>query len=180
MDIARSETNEGELAEYSPKLPNAEVPQTKNLVDDEERYEPTSDSGLLQQHTTQDPAPTKGEILEVEMLDADLDSWLTNEQEAGVALSVDELNPNADLQDEEQLSHPSLSLTDDSDPDDYEPPEPALPSKVSALEPESSISSPPSVDVNGNIAPVQSSSQPSLDHMSTTSKSIVPTPHEVT
>ncbi len=179
MDISRSEIDEGELSEYSPKLPNAEVLQTEILVDDEEGYEPASDSGVVQQHPTQDPAPMNGEILEVEMPDADLCSWPTNEQGAGVLLSVDELDHNADPQDEEQLSHPSMSVTDDSDPDDYEPPEPALPPKVSALEPESSISSLPSVDVNGDIAPVQSNSQPSLDIMSTTSKTIVPTPHEV-
>lgn len=179
MDIARSEIDEGELPEYSPKLPNAEVLSTENLVDDEERYEPASNSGLVQKHTTQDPAPTEGDIVEAALPDADLDSWLTDKQEAGVPLSHDGPNHNADLQDEEQLSHPSLSLANDSDPDDYEPPEPALQPKVSALGPESLLSSPPSVDVNGNIAAVRSSSQPSLDHMSTASKPVVPTRHEV-
>jgi len=175
MDISRSEIDEGELSEYSPKPPNAEVLQTQNLVNDEEGYEPPSDSGVVQQPSTPERAPINGAIVEVP--DAELESPLTNEEEAGVSSSIDEFDHKADPQDEEQLSHPSLSLADDSDPDDYEPPEPALPPKLSAVEPEPSIS--PSVDVTGNIAPNRSNSPPSLGQMSTISKAVVSTPQEV-
>lgn len=178
MDISRSEIDEGGLSEYRPKIPDAKVNHTHDH-EDKEGYEPASKNGVIQQHPNQDSASIKGEVVEIDMPDADPESFLTTEPGAGFPLSIDELDHNADLQDEGQLSHPDLSLADDSDPDDYEPPEPAISPKLPANEPKTSTSSPPYVDVDRNIALVQPNLQPALDDMNPLAKTIVPTPHEV-
>ncbi len=178
MDISRSEIDEGELSEYRPKIPDAKVNHTDNH-EDKEGYEPASKNGVIQRHPTQDSDPINGEVVEIDMPDADPESLLTNEPGAGFPLSIDELDHNADLQDEGQLSHPDLSLADDSDPDDYEPPEPALSPKLPVNEPKTSTSSPPYNDVNRNIALVQPETQPVVEDINAIAKTIVPTPHEV-
>lgn len=165
MDISPSEADKGELFEYSPKLPNAEFLRTLQVVDKEGGFEPPDRDSVVRGELPDasiDPTPDD-EVVEVEMLEAVYDLPLTNEREAEASLSFDPFIHNADPQDQEQREHLTPSLADDSDPDDYEPPEPALSPEGTAIEAKASTS-PSSSDANGDIAPVRLSPQLSLDH----------------
>lgn len=173
MDISRSDVDEGESFDYSPKLPNAEPQQ---LMEDEEAYEPPSDIGLRPQHESEQASSMADTLLkdapgnDSEMHDVAHDILATNSENP----STVDGETLANIQDQEHLLIRSPSLTDASDPDDYEPPEPASLMHEAALLPEviapysESASLPPGADADSDIAPIHAGSPAGIgDHVAT-------------
>ena len=134
MDISRSEADEGEISDHSPEH-IAESQDDRGSVKDEDSYEPPSDIIM-----SSNPGPDTSTIqphqddqsADAEMLDAVHDSPVADSIAVETAEEpiLTEQNPanadtaHANMQDEEKLSYATPSPADDSDPDDYEPPEP--------------------------------------------------------
>lgn len=168
MDISRSEVDEGELSEYSPTIANAETLQIENTVNDEQSDKLSTDDGIKRRPSMPDRTSANREGVEIEMSNAKVETFSTDGRELEEPLHVTEHNHSTDVQDEEQMSHPSMA--NDSDADDYEPPEPALALKASAVENESSSIPLSSIEVNGKIAPSPRSPRAGLDSGNTSSE----------
>ena len=168
MDISRSDFDEAELSLYSPK-PSTMLQDTLGVTDDDENYEPPSKIGISQR---QEPTPDAVLLCpDLEILNAGLPAATQNQpsgdQDAKPINTpiLGERSPaaNADMAGNEQSQRSlsrSPSLIDASDPDDYEPPEPAplgevvpRPAQMSSVDSEKSFS-PPNVDTNNFVAPV--------------------------
>ena len=166
MDTSHSDVDEGELSLYSPKAA-PEAQDTSGFVDDYESYEPPSEISITQR---QEPDPD-GVLLSqnLETATADLPAQTQNQPSrdlnaehtensisagssptASVNMAGDELSRRSQSR--------SLSLASASDPDDYEPPEPAslgeeVPrsTHISSVNSETSFS-PPDIEINDSVA----------------------------
>ena len=177
MDISRSDVEEAELSLYSPK-PLTEDQDISSFTGDgdEENYEPPSEIAITQR---QGPDPYAVLNQDLQSAKDDLTPITQNrppaDQDAEPIERATSDGPsstaNADKADTER-SQGSLSrspfLANASDPDDYEPPEPALlgeeesqPVRISSVESDKSFS-PPDVDTNDNVAPTSSESKPAF------------------
>ena len=173
MDISLTD-DEAELSLYSPKAV-FQVQDTPGSIDDDENYEPPSET-----ITTQHQEPNSNTILpnrNSEPIKADLIAETQDEHPADQEtepmekLTSGELSPGAsiDMASDEQsrrsLSHsPSLSVA--SDPDEYEPPEPAplgeegpRPTRMSSVDLQKYFSPPEGVNTD-SVAHVSSDSVP--------------------
>ena len=139
MDISRSEVDEGETSTYSPKLPNAELHHTTDLLNDEESYEPPSAVNILEQVETKPAWELPVPDIVTKATNDD-----TNRSNAG---RPPQLGLIQGAQGEVPADNSSPSMSDASDPDDYEPPEPAVPVLEPALRP--ATMSPVSTSFNG-------------------------------
>lgn len=168
MDISRSEVDEGELSEYSPTIANAETLQIENTVNDEQSDKSSTEDGIMRRPSMPDRSSADREGVQSEMLNARVEKSFTDGRELEGQPNVPEHNHSTDMQDEEQISHPDVA--NDSDADDYEPPEPALALKVSAVENETSSIPPTSIELNGKIASSPKSPQEGIDAVNTSSE----------
>ena len=154
MDISRSDADEGEVSDHSPE--QMAVDQDKqSLVDDEESYEPPSDILTARQpeppiNTTQPEFNIRRAndygldvVSDMPMGDA---SFKTATEEP---TSSEEFASSGNAPDEKESQHPNFSVVNDSDLDDYEPPEPASVEEDSALQPMSVNSSHASASASG-------------------------------
>lgn len=146
MDISRSDADEGEISDHSPEQMDVDGDK-QSPVDDEESYEPSSD--II---ATRHPEPgvdtaqpeLNGRRADNYALDVVSDMRMGD---TNAKTTTEEPNSSEDFassgitQDEEELQYPNFSVADDSDPDDYEPPEPASLGENSALQPISANSS---------------------------------------
>ena len=174
MDTPHSDVDEGELSLYSPKAA-PEARDTSGFVDDYENYEPPSEISISQR---QEPDPD-GVLLSqnLETATADLPAQTQNQPSSDLNAEHTEksisagssptasVNMAGDEQSRRSQSR-SLSLASASDPDDYEPPEPAslgeeVPrsTHISSVNSETSFS-PPDIDINDLVA--HTSSDPIL------------------
>ena len=177
MDISRSDVEEAELSLYSPK-PLTEDQDTLSFTGngDDENYEPPSEIDIDQRQRldlhavlSQDLQSAKDNLTAMTQnrppvdQDSELIGRLTSDGPSSIA--------NADKADTER-SQRSVSRTlfpaNASDPDDYEPPEPALlgkeesrPVRMSSVESDKSFS-PPDVDTNDSVAPTSSEPKPTI------------------
>ena len=146
MDISRSDADEGEISENSPE--QMVVDQDKqNLVDDEESYEPSSDI-ITARHAEPDvdtaQPGSNSRRTDNHALDVVSDRPMGD---TSVKTTTEEPNSSEDFsssgntQDEKESQYPNFSMADDSDPNDYEPPEPGSLGENSALQPISANSS---------------------------------------
>ncbi len=124
MDISRSDIDEGEITDYGPKSPDL-VDQTP-LPESEDTYEPplTIDPVPLHPSTSQ-----QCEIVSP-VAESDPSHVTPNGTQEDVELSRDSRASSDSSQDTNESGEilaesRSQPLNDDSDPDDYEPPEPA-------------------------------------------------------
>ena len=154
MDISRSDADEGEISDHSPD--QMAVDQDKqSLVDDEESYEPSSD--IITARQPEPPIDTSQPgfndrradeygldvVSDVPMVDA---SFKTTTEEPN---SSEEFASSGNTQDETGSQYQKFSVANDSDLDDYEPPEPASVEEDSALQPMSVNSSHASGSASG-------------------------------
>lgn len=127
MDISRSDADEGEITDYSPESPNLVEDQVP-LLGSEDTYEPplTIDPVPLHTSTLQqgenDSHVTKSNPSHVTPTGTQEDTEPSRDSEASNDSSED-TNESGEILDASR----SQPLNDDSDPDDYEPPEPATP-----------------------------------------------------
>ncbi len=146
MDISRSDADEGEVSDHSPE--KMVVDQDKQSpVDDEESYQPPRN--II---TTQHPEPNVN-TGQPELNDRLADNYaldVVSDMPMGdtsVKTTTEEPNFSEDFassgntQEEEDSQYQNFSMADDSDPDDYEPPEPASLGENSVLQPISANSS---------------------------------------
>ena len=154
MDISRSDADEGEISDHSPE--QMVVDQDKqSLVDDEESYEPPSDI-ITTRHLETDIDTAQPELNDRRADNCALDvvSDITM-GDTNVKTTTEEPNSSEEFassgntQDEEDSQYPNFSMADDSDPDDYEPPEPASLGENSLLQPISANSSHASFSASG-------------------------------
>lgn len=176
MDVSRSDVDKAELSLYSPNPVN-EVQHTSGFIDDDENYEPPNEISITQR---QEPDPDALLLHQnLETAEADLPNAIQNQPSADQDAepierpTSGEPSPAADgnvtVGQQSQLSlSRSPSLTNASDPDDYEPPEPAplgkeslRPAQMSSVDSERSFS-PPDVDTNDFVAPASSGSTPAV------------------
>lgn len=184
MDISPSDVDDAELSFYSPK-PLSEARDTSGFIDDDdddnddndENYEPPSEISITHR---QEPDPDTV-LLYQDLEPAKTDSPAAPQDQPSADqytkpiekpfLGEPSAAANADMAGDEQsqwsISH-SPSLADASDPDDYEPPEPAplgeevpRPTKMSRADSEKSFS-PPDVNINDFVAPASSDSTPAV------------------
>ena len=154
MDISRSDADEGEISDHSPEQMVVDGDKQSH-VDDEESYEPSSDV-----ITTRHPEPDV-DTAQPELNGRRADNYaldVVSDMRMGdtsAKTTTEEPNSSEDFalsgiaQDEEESQYPNFSMADDSDPDDYEPPEPASLGENSALQPTSANSSHASISVPG-------------------------------
>ena len=174
MDTSRSDVDEGELSLYSPKAA-PEAQDTSGFLDDYENYEPPGEISITQR---QEPDPD-GVLLfqELEIAKADLPAQTQNQPSSDLNAEHTEKSisagpsptANANMVGDEQSRRSqsrSLSLANASDPDDYEPPEPASlgeegprSTHISSVNSETSFS-PPDIETKGFVA--HTSSDPIL------------------
>ena len=133
MDISRSDVDEAELSLYSPKAVT-EDRDTSGFVDDDENYEPPSEIGITQRNEPDSDGVSLSQNLET--ANAILPTQTQNQPStnlsakpierptSGESSPVVSVDMAGDDQLRRSLSH-SPSLANASDPDDYEPPEPA-------------------------------------------------------
>ncbi len=137
MDISSSssssDVNEGEITEYSPEPPNT-VEDPILIPESEDTYEPplTIDSVPFCTLAAQQGGPIARATVSVssQVGPNDLQEGLeklVNLQASGGSSEV--TNESGEI----STASCSQSLADDSDPDDYEPPEPAIPVEASTL-----------------------------------------------
>ena len=146
MDISRSDADEGEISDHSPEQMVVDGDK-QSPVDDEESYEPSSDIITTRQSEpdvdTAQPE-LKGRRADNYALDVVSDMRM---DDTSAKTTTEEPDSSEDFassgitQDEEESQYPNFSMADDSDPDDYEPPEPASLGENSALQPISANSS---------------------------------------
>ena len=146
MDISRSDADEGEISENSPEQMVVDQDKQGPVVD-EESYEPSSDI-ITARHAEPEidaaQPESNGRRTDNSTLDVVSDMPMGD---TSAKTTMEEPNSSEDFassgntQDEEELQYPNFSIADDSDPDDYEPPEPASLAEISALEPISANSS---------------------------------------
>ena len=172
MDISRSDIDDAELSPYSPE-PLNNFQDTSGFIDDDENYEPPSEISVLQR---QEPDPDA--VLVYQDLETAKANLPVAKQNQSIADQGAELirkptsiepspAPHDNIADDEQSQRSlsrSPSLTDASDSDDYEPPEPASlgkeesrPVQMSSAGPEKSFS-PPDVGIGNSFAPASSES----------------------
>ena len=174
MDTSRSDVDEGELSLYSPKAAT-EAHDISGFVDDYENYEPPSEISITQRQEpdpdgvllSQDFETAKGDLPAQTQVQSsgDLNAEHTEKPISAGSSPIANVNMAGDEQSQRSRSR-SLSLANASDPDDYEPPEPAslgeeVPRSIhiSNLNSETSFS-PPDIETNDFIA--HTSSDPIL------------------
>ena len=175
MDISRSDVEEAELSLYSPKPLTEDQDILSFMGDcDDENYEPPNEIDINQRQ-----GPDNHAVLNQDLQSAKDDLTTQNRPPADQAAEHIERptsdgpssTANADKADTER-SQQSVSRSpfpaNTSDPDDYEPPEPALlgeeesqPLRMSSVESDKSFS-PPDFDTNDNVAPTSSKSKPTI------------------
>ena len=141
MDISRSDADEGEISDHSPE--QMAVDQDKqSLVDDEESYEPSSD--IITARQPEPPIDTAHPVFNDDrraneygldvVTDVPMDDavFKTTTEEPN---SSEDFASSGNTQDETGLQYQKFSVANDSDLDDYEPPEPASVEEDSALQP---------------------------------------------
>ena len=169
MDISRSEVDEGEVYDDSLMDLDDRDEQILGSTDDEESYEPpaTIDVSHCQQKLD---LPTDRSIAEDETMDVTIEKAPIDIPKADSVRFHDKISDDADAQNEEQVSQRSPFPFDTSDADDYEPPEPAplvqeptLHLQV-ASSTDSRVSSPASVNVNGDVMAIRAGSLPNAGH----------------
>ena len=154
MDISRSEADEGEISDHSPE--HMVVDQDKQShVDDEESYEPSSDIITARQPELRvDTAQPEYNGRRVDDYGLDVISDMPM-GDASVKTTTEEPNSSEEFgssgntQDEKESQYPNFPMANDSDLDDYEPPEPASIGEDSALQPMSVNSSHASASASG-------------------------------
>lgn len=154
MDISRSDADEGEISDHSPE--HMVVDQDKQShVDDEESYEPSSNIITARQPELRvDTAQPELNDRRADDYDLDVVSDMPM-GDASVETTTEEPNSSEEFrssgntQDEKESQYPNFSMTNDSDLDDYEPPEPAAIAEDSALQPLSVNSSHASISASG-------------------------------
>ena len=174
MDISRSDIDEAEPSTYSPKA-MSEVQDTSGLVDEDENYEPPSQISIIQRQEPHadtfflhEGLGTGKAVLPAETQDqqpsSDQSAEPTEEPTSGEPSSAASVILIGDRQ---SLSR-SPSLANASDPDDYEPPEPAplgqevpRPTRISSVADSENSSSPPKVQ-NDDVAHASSGSVPAV------------------
>lgn len=176
MDISRSDIDEAEVSYYSPK-PMTNVQEVTGSMDDDENYEPPSEISMtLRQELDSDHI-----LLQQEYKTAKVNLPAATQNQPSADHDAEPIEKptwgepspsvNATTGDDEQsqlsLSR-SPSAADGSDPDEYEPPEPAplgeevqRPAQISSVESERSFS-PPAIDTNGFVAPASLDSIPTV------------------
>lgn len=153
MDISRSDADEGEISDHSPE--QMVVDQDKQSLDDDESYEPSSD--IITARQTEPPVGTaQPEFNDGRADDYGLDVVSVMPMgDASVKTTTEEPNSSEDFassgntQNEKESQYPNFPMANDSDLDDYEPPEPASLGEDSALQPMSVNSSHASVSASG-------------------------------
>ncbi len=176
MDISRSDVDEAELSLYSPK-PLTEVQDSSSSIDDDENYEPPSEINITQRQELNPDLVLLHQDLETAKADlpaatqnrpsADQDAKPMGKPTSGEPSPGANANIAGGEQPQRSLSR-SPSLADVSDPDDYEPPEPAplgeeVPrsAQMSSVDSEKSFS-PPDVDTNDFVEPASSDLTPAF------------------
>ena len=190
MDISRSDADEGEISDHSPEQMVVDRDK-QSLIDEEESYEPSSN--II---TTRHPEPDV-DTAQLELNGRGADNYALDVvsdmpmADTSAKTSTEEPNSSEDFassgitQDEEESQYPNFSTADDSDPDDYEPPEPASLGENSALQPISANSSHASFSapgLNQDNAEVDHYSEPQLevrDHLTLSDTAAKTDPHEV-
>ena len=175
MDISLSD-DEAELSLHSPKAAY-QVQSTSGFVDDDETYEPPSERSITQYQElgtnarllNEDLEPMKAD-LPAEIQDqrsADRNSEPIEKPTSGVLSPGAGINLAIDEQSRRSLPH-SPSQSNASDPDEYEPPEPAplgeevpRPTCTSSVDSEKSFS-PPDGENNDFVARRLSDSIPAI------------------
>lgn len=176
MDISRSDVDEAEHSVYSPK-PLTEVQDATGFIDNDENYEPPNEINITQGqelgpdhvllYPDHETAKTDLPAVSQSQISANQYAEPREKPASGEPSSAINANMADDEQSQRSLSC-SPSLADASDPDDYEPPEPApsgeeaprraqMPRAVS----EKSFS-PPDVDTNGFVEPASSDLTPAV------------------
>ena len=155
MAISRSDADEGEISENSPEQMVVDQDKQSPVVDDEESYEPSSDI-VTARHAEPEINAAQPEsngrrtdnytLDVVSVMPMGATSAKTTTEEPN---SSEDFASSGNTQDEEELQYPNFSIADDSDPDDYEPPEPASLGENSALETTSANSSHESLSAPG-------------------------------
>ena len=133
MDISRSDNDEAGLSFYSPKAANG-VQGTSGFIDDDENYEPPSEISINQRQEQDPDAVVLSQDLEAAKADrpAKTQNQSSTDQygeqiekpTSGESSPAASVNRAGDEQSRQSLSQ-SASVANASDPDDYEPPEPA-------------------------------------------------------
>ena len=171
MDISRSDVDEAELSLYSPK-PLTEVQDTSSSIDDDENYEPPSEINITQRQEP-DPDPVllyqDLETAKVDLPAATQNQPFTNQNAEPIEkLTSGQPSPAAnaniagDVRSQRSRSR-SPSLANASDPDDYEPPEPAsLGEEVPRSAQMSSVDSEKSFSPPDVVAPASSDLTPAF------------------
>ena len=131
MDISRSDVDDTEPSLYSPK---AVVQDTSNLVDDDENYEPPSELSMTQRQERDPDAILFSQDLDIAKAhppaqtqnkrSSNLNAEFIEEPTPVEPSPVASVDTSSDEQSPRSLSR-SPSPANASDPDDYEPPEPA-------------------------------------------------------
>ena len=177
MDISRSDLDEAELSLYSPK-DVTNIQDSSGSADDDENYEPPGEISIAhRREPTPDDALLYPELgIEKDDLPAEMQTQPSTDPNANsVEKSLSsERSPIASLNlagdERPRRSLPvSPSLANASDPDDYEPPEPApLGEEVPRGSHKSSVSSersfsPPDFETNHLVASATSNSIPTVN-----------------
>ncbi|KAL2043997.1 hypothetical protein N7G274_003518 [Stereocaulon virgatum] len=134
MDISRSDADAGETSNPGPGH-IAEDQIEPGLVDNEVTYEPPSDIGMsqnLKPNNDSIPLQHDDQTFDVNMPDVAQETSVsessaedTSEMQTSTEQTLFNANiQDADMQNGDKSAHSSPSLADDSDPNDYEPPEP--------------------------------------------------------
>ena len=177
MDISRNDVDEAQLSFYSPE-PLTEARDTSGFIDDDENYEPPSEISITQR---QEPDPdvlmyqdletaqTNSPAATQDQPSADQDTKPEQKQTSVEQSPAANATVAGDGQSQRSLSR-RFSLADASDPDDYEPPEPAplgdgvpRPAQTSSSVDSEKSFSPPDVDTDEYVAPASSDSTPAVD-----------------
>ena len=133
MDISRSDVDDTEPSLYSPKAVT-EAQVTSSLVDDDENYEPPSELSMTQKQERDPDAVLVSQDLDI--AEAGLPAQMQNKPSSNLnaesiekptpiepppVASVDTSSDEQSLQSQSRSPFPANA----SDPDEYEPPEPA-------------------------------------------------------
>ena len=175
MDISCSDVEEAELSLYSPK-PLTEDQDVLSFTGDgdDENYEPPSEIDITQRQgpdlytvlnqdlqSAKDDSTTMTQNRPPADQDAELIERPTSDGPSSIA-NADKAHTERSQRSVTRSPFPANA----SDPDDYEPPEPALLGeeesqlvRMSSVESDKSFS-PPDVDTNDNVAPTSSESKP--------------------
>ena len=172
MDISRNGVDEAELLNHSPK-PLIEIQDTSGSIDDEENYEPPNEISIIQLqepdpdaiHLPQDLETAKASLPAAtqDQSSTDQDAEPTEKPTSGESSPAAHANPRGYEQSQRSSSR-SSSLAEASDPDEYEPPEPATsgeelarPVQVPSIDSEKSFS-PPDINIVDPVIPASSDS----------------------